>query len=137
MRRPLLALVLVLGALALGALAARPAAAQAAGTPVRMEITGVADTTFTFSVVKQPWVRPGQIGMVIDPTRSDALVARFRVTGVANGIASAVVTGQTMPLATTHLVLLRRPPRHWYAQPLFWTGALVGGLLGLLVGAGL
>lgn len=137
MRRLLVVLMLAIGACALSALAARPLAAQSPGTSVRMEITGVADTTFTFSVVKQAWVKRGQIGMVVDPTRSDALVARFRVTGVANGIASAVVTGQTMPLATSHVVLLRRPPTRWYAQPLFWAGALLGGAVGLLVGTGL
>ena len=99
---PRLALLFVL-ALGLGALAPRAGAQERA---VRFEITEAQDTVFSFAVGRYPWVAPGQRGIVVDPRRRDVLVARFRVLRVQDGVATALVTGQTTTLSTSHAALL-------------------------------
>ena len=84
----------ILAALAfLTLLTTAPTTARAQETAVRFTVTQVGDTTFTFRVGDQVWVRQGLRGIVVDPRQQDVLVARFRVTRVANGQANAVITG--------------------------------------------
>ena len=112
-----------------------PARSTAQETAVRFPVATVSDTTFAFQVGQQRWVRQGLVGIVVDPTQQDVLVARFRVTRVAGGRAQAAVIGQTTSLTTQHTVLLDVPAIPWYRQQLFWIGAGAGGLLGLLIGS--
>lgn len=109
--------------------------ADAQETAVRFEISGVADSTFSFATGRHPWVARGQRGIVVDPRRRDALVARFQVTRVEDGLATAVVTGQTAPLSTQHAALLTQPsPPFWKHAP-FWVGLLIGGIAGWAIGS--
>jgi hypothetical protein len=111
----------------------RPASAQAQSGYVRFDVASVADTTFTFATSGARWVSPGQVGLTVDPAHGDALIARFRIARVVAGTATAVVTSQTARLTTSHVVLLAQPKRPFYAQPWFWGGAVVGGVIGFLV----
>ena len=97
---------------------------------VRFEIIAVSDTTLSFRSGDAHWVRRDQTGSAVDPRRRDALVARFRVVRVRNGVATALVTGQTTAVSTDHVATLREPPRSWFRAPTFWAGLLVGGALG-------
>ena len=101
---------------------------------VRFEIRSVGDSTFTFDIGKEQWVSPGRMGIAIDPRRRDQLVARFRITTVESGRATALITGLTTPLTVDHLVVMREPPRRWYIQRAFWIGLLGGALVGFGVG---
>ena len=122
-------------ALALFALAAiAPVAAHGQETAVRFAVTQVGDTTFTFRLGDQTWVRQGLRGIVVDPRQQDVLVARFRVTRVANGQASAVITGQTTNVSTSHSVLLEIPATPWYKQRFFWLGTAAGAVIGFVIG---
>jgi uncharacterized membrane protein YoaK (UPF0700 family) len=47
-------------------------------------------------------------------------------------LALAVVTGQTTRLTTSHVALIDRPPKNWYAQPTLWIGAVVGVVIGVI-----
>lgn len=124
-----------LSALILVALVAiAPTAAHGQETAVRFAVTQVGDTTFSFRVGDQVWVRQGLRGIVVDPRQQDVLVARFRVTRVANGQANAVITGQTTNVSTSHSVLLEIPATPWYKQRLFWLGTAVGAVVGFVVG---
>ena len=116
--------LLLLGA---GALAASRLDAQ--DTAQRFEITTVGDTTFQFAVPNAPWVSRGQQGIAVDPRRRDGLVARFRVLSVANGIADALILGQTQKVTTDHVALVTPPPPRFYSRWTFWSG-LGAGLLG-------
>ena len=78
----------------LGPLVAR-GAVGAQQRAVRFEITAVSDTTLLFRAGTARWVHAGQTGTAVDPRRRDALVARFRVLTVRDGLATALVTGQT------------------------------------------
>ena len=98
--------------------------------PARFFIHTVGDTTFSFSVPSDPWVKPGMEGLAIDPARRDSLVARFRVAKVDWGEAMAVVTGQTTALTTQHVALLRMPEPPWYRRKQFWVGLALGAGLG-------
>ena len=119
-----------LGLSLLLAAAAPEALAQASAT--RFEITAVGDTTFTFRVGGPiEWVRRGQRGIVVDPRRRDVLIARFRVTDVRNGEATALITGQTTVVETEQVALLTRPETPWYRQRTFWLGLLLGGAIGV------
>lgn len=120
--------VLVLCGLAL----AQPAQAQSRA--VRFEITAIGDSTIVFRTGIAKWVRPGQLGVAVDPRRRDELVARFRVEAVREGSATAVITGQTTALTQDHVVVLDEPRRSAYASPAFWIGILVGGALGFIGG---
>ena len=124
-----------LSALTLFALVAiAPTAVRAQETAVRFTVTQVGDTTFTFRVGDQVWVRQGLRGIVVDPRQQDVLVARFRVTRVANGQANAVITGQTTNVSTSHSVLLEIPETPWYKQRLFWLGTAAGAVIGFVIG---
>jgi hypothetical protein len=123
--RPLAALSLLL--LALGA----APAARAQESATRFEITEVGDTTFTFRLAdRSGWVRSGLAGIAVDPRRRDLLIARFRVVGVREGLATALITGQTTLVETEHVALLTRPRTPWYRQRAFWVGLLLGGGIG-------
>lgn len=126
-QRILLTLALVIGALA-------PAALRAQDTAVRFEIRSVGDSTFTFAAAQAPWVARGQKGIAVDPRRRDGLVARFVVLGVDDGVANALILGQSQKVTTDHVVLLRPPREHWYASKRFWSGALGGLAVGLVAG---
>jgi hypothetical protein len=110
--------------------AATPAFAQAGY--VRFDVASVADSGFTFTTSGAGWVVRGQVGLAVDPAHGDALIARFRVTDVRDGRATAVVTGQTARLTTSHVALLAQPKPPFYRQPLFWVGAVAGGIIGFV-----
>lgn len=109
--------------------------AHAQESAVRFEITGVADSTFSFAVGAHDWLRAGQRGIVVDPRRRDALVARFRIQRVQGGLATAVVTGQTTALSREHAALVDRPAPAFFRQPVFWIGLVLGGVAGYLIGS--
>ena len=127
---------LLLGiALALGALVAVPRVGGAQQVAARFEIASVGDSTFTFAIGTQSWVAQRRTGIVVDPTRRDAQVARFRILGVEEGVVTALVTGQTTLVTTQHFVVMSPPPPPpWHKRSVFWAGAGAGGLLGLLLG---
>ena len=115
------------------AVASAPVGAQQLAA--RFEVTSVGDSTFTFAVGSMRWAATRSRGIVVDPARRDALVARFRILGVQNDTVTALVTGQTSRVTIEHFVVLNPPPPpKWYARPSFWGGAALGALAGLLVG---
>ena len=124
----------VLGTAAAAALAA-PAGAQ--DLTQRFSITTVQDTTFTFAVGRTRWVKPKQRGVAVDARARDVLVARFRVVRVENGVATALITGETTRLAPVHTVVMDRPPDRWYRRPIFWAGLVSGLVVGAFGGASL
>jgi len=126
---------LLLAVTAAVALVARPAAAQE--LTQRFSISEVGDTTFTFAVGNTRWVKPKQRGIAVDARERDALVARFRVLSVEQGVATALITGQTTRVTPSHTVMMQRPPERWYANPRFWAGTVVGLVGGVLAGSAL
>jgi len=122
-------------ALVVGATAPTPASAQMLERTVRFQVAAVGDSTFTFTPGQLRWVKTGTRGMVVDPRRRDALVARFQVLGVNGGVATALVTGQTTALTQDHVAVLEVPMRPWYASSLFWAGAILGLLGGAAIGS--
>jgi len=108
--------------------------AHAQSRAVRFEITAIGDSTIEFRTGLARWIRPGQLGVAVDPRRRDALIARFRVESVREGSASAVITGQTTALTADHVAVLDEPRRSAYASPAFWIGIVVGGALGFIGG---
>lgn len=126
--------VRILLALALACAAGAPRAARAQDNAVRFEIRTVGDSTFTFAAPQAPWVARGQKGIAVDPRRRDGLVARFVVLGVDDGVANALILGQSQKVTTDHVVLLRPPRMHWYASKRFWVGALGGLAVGFAAG---
>ena len=119
-------------------LAAAPPLAARAGaqeTAARFEIGVVHDSTFRFAIGRQRWVAPSQSGIAVDPTRRDALVARFRVLSVRGDSATALITGETTRVTDQHVALINVPQPTWYRTGQFWRGAILGLVLGL--GAGL
>lgn len=129
MRRLLLLCSLVVMALA-GA-----SGAGAQETAVRFEISTVGDTSFTFRPGRHGWVSRGQRGIAVDPRRRDVMVARFHVVSIREGVAMAVITGQTTTIGLEHVALITQPQPQWYARPSFWAGAGVGLIVGALAGA--
>ena len=127
---------LVLGAaLALGALVGAPRAAGAQQVTARFEIATVGDSTFTFAIGPQRWVEQRTRGIVVDPARRDALVARFRILSVSEGVVTALVTGQTTLVTTQHFVVMNPPPPPpLLKRPAFWSGTAAGTVLGLILG---
>ncbi len=127
------AVLSVLSLFAVVTLGIAPAHAQE--TAVRFPVVDVADTTFSFRVGGQQWVRPGLRGIVVDPRQRDVLVARFRVSSVNGDVAQAVITGQATSVSTTHTVLLDIPKQAWYKQRGFWLGTGLGAAIGFLIGS--
>ena len=128
---------LMIGA-ALVAGAVVPARAQAQQVAARFEISTVGDSTFTFAIGSQKWVAQRDRGIVVDPARRDALVARFRILGVVDGVVTALVTGQTTLVTNQHFVVMNPPPPpRWHHRPAFWAGSAVGTIVGLVVGGAL
>jgi hypothetical protein len=126
----------LLSALAfVAALSATPAIASAQETAVRFPVTQVGDTTFSFRVAEHVWVKQGMRGIVVDPRQQDVLVARFRITGVSNGQAIALITGQTTSVSTSHSVLLEVPSKPWYRERTLWLGGAIGIAVGFLLGS--
>ena len=115
-------------------LLAVPGSARAQETAVRFPVVDVGDTTFTFRIGDQRWVRTGLRGIVVDPRQRDVLIARFRVSNVNAEIARAVITGQATSVNTSHTVLLDVPRQPWYKQNSFWLGTAIGALAGFLLG---
>lgn len=125
-----LALAAALGA---SALFAAPAGAQQLAA--RFEITAVGDSTFTFAHGAQTWVAARGRGIVVDPARRDALVARFRIIGVNDGVVTALVTGQSARVTDQHFAVVNPPPPpRWYQRGAFWTGTAAGAVVGTLIG---
>ena len=124
---------LTVGLVTLTSLAA-PSRARAQETAYRFEIASVGDSTVSISTEKHEWLRVGQRGIAVDPMRHDALVARFVILKVdaEHKLALAIVTGQTTQLTTSHVALIDRPARSWYAQPTLWIGAIVGVVIGMV-----
>lgn len=123
-----LAALLVAGA----AGASRAGAQQVAA---RFEITSVGDSTFAFWIGTQAWAATRGRGIVVDPARRDALVARFRILGVTGDTVMALVTGQTSRITTQHFVVMPPPPQpRWFRRGAFWGGGALGALLGVVVG---
>jgi hypothetical protein len=121
-------LTVMMAALAMVAFAPEVHAQQR--PPARFFIHTVGDTTFSFSVPSDPWVRPGMEGLAIDPVRKDSLVARFRVAKVEWGEAMAVITGQTTAVTNSHVAILRMPEPPWYRRKQFWVGLIAGAGVG-------
>lgn len=130
MRRARVRLAVVAVALLFGA-ASR---ADAQEVVARFRIEEVRDTTFTFTIGKQRWVRPGRRGQAVDPARNDEFVAEFRVLQVAGETAEAVITGQTRRLLPEHVAIMLPPERPFWRQALFWVGMVGGAVLGFAAG---
>ncbi len=109
-------------------------AAHAQSRAVRLEITAIGDSTIEFRTGLHRWIRPGQLGVAVDPRRRDELIARFRVESVREGSATAVITGQTTAVTADHVAVLDEPRRSAYKSPAFWIGIVVGGALGFMGG---
>ena len=132
MRRVSLACCLALAC----ALVTAPVGAQQLAA--RFEIASVGDSTFTFLTGPQRWVTPRTRGIVVDPARRDALVARFRIMGVRADTVTALITGLTTRVTPDHFVVLNPPPPPpWYKRNFFWGGAAVGTLVGIVLGGAL
>lgn len=106
-------------------------AAEAQRRAVRFEIMAVGDSTLQFKVGTAGWVRRGQTGMAVDPRKRDELVARFKIMRVSDGAAMALVTGQTTALSTEHVATLEEPKRPWFRAKTFWSGLLLGAVMGI------
>ena len=126
-----------LRALLVAAVLCAPAIGRAQDSAVRFPILSVGDSTFTFSITQVPWVARGQQGIAVDPRRRDVLVARFRVLSVTDGVADALIIGQTQRVNTDHVALLREPNNAWYARRSFWVGTIGGTIAGFLIGLAL
>jgi hypothetical protein len=113
---------------------AAPSTVAAQDLSQRFSIAEAGDTTFTFAVGRTRWVKPRQRGVAVDARERDALVARFQVTGVRAGMATAMITGQTRRVTPDHTVIMQRPPERWYRNPRFWAGAVVGLVSGAFAG---
>ena len=111
-----------------------PAAVRAQDSAIRLEIRSVGDSVFSFNSSPVSWIARGQQGIVVDPRRRDVLVARFRVLSVEAGVGNALILGQTQPVSTEHVALLREPRPHWFSSKSFWFGLAAGVVGGVLVG---
>ena len=111
------------------------AAGQAQRPAHRYFVDSVADSTIVFHVSgEHGWVRPGHVGIAVDPRRRDALVARFRVLSVDRHRVVALVTGQTTMLTPEHVALLDEPRRRFYRTRGFWAGTFLGAIIGAVAG---
>ena len=120
--------------LAAAASATLATGAMAQDLSQRFSISDVQDTTFTFAIGNTRWVKAKQRGVAVDARARDMLVARFRVLRVQNGIATALITGETTRIGPMHTVVMDRPPDRWYRRSLFWAGAVLGFLAGVAGG---
>jgi hypothetical protein len=111
---------------------ASPLAAQRA--EIRAEVMGVGDTTVAFKPGEQKWLKAGMRVIAVDPRRRDVLVATLRVMSVRPERAEAVITGQTMPVTTDHVVILVPPRKPWYLQRPTWLSTLGGLIAGFALG---
>lgn len=114
--------------------AAVPARAQVTGT--RFEIKAVGDSTISFERGAARWVRPGQVGIVVDPRQRDALIGRFRVVAVDSNLATGLITGQTTRMGTDYWVILHEPPPRFSRRLLFLGGLILGFAAGVISGIG-
>jgi hypothetical protein len=115
-----------------GAITFAPRSAHAQSAHARFDIDSITDSTFTFVVGRAHWVARGQTGLAVDPAHDDELIAEFRVVQVERGVATAFVTGQTARVKTGHVAVMEPPGRAFYRQPLFWAGAVAGGIIGFV-----
>jgi len=111
-----------------------PAAVRAQDSAIRLEIRSVGDSVFTFNSSPVSWIARGQQGIVVDPRRRDVLVARFRVLSVDAGMGNALILGQTQPVSTDHVALLREPRPRWFTSKTLWLGVAAGAAGGFVVG---
>lgn len=125
MLRPLLVAALLL-------LPAHAAGAQQESA--RFYVDSVGDSTFVFRVGNARWLRTGNNGIAVDPGRRDARVARFVVLRVADGRATALVTGQTTFVTTDHVAVVEMPRRRFWQERRFWAGLVIGGVFGTAIG---
>jgi hypothetical protein len=102
---------------------------------VRFLVSQVRDSVVEFQQGTAKWIKRGKLGFAVDPARRDALVAQLRIDRVAGGMVTAVVTAQSQPLSTDHVVILDQPPPAWYKRLSLWAGLAVGAALGFLAGA--
>ncbi|MBL8959182.1 MAG: hypothetical protein JNJ98_04955 [Gemmatimonadetes bacterium] len=117
------------------ALVAAPFVANAQRPATRFEITAVTDSTLSFRTASAGWIKTGRAGIAVDPRRRDQLVARFEVVAVADGIATALITGQTTDVSIDHVATVVEPETPWYRRKSFWVGLLLGGALGGAAGS--
>jgi hypothetical protein len=110
-------------------LIAVPAIAHAQLGSARFDIDSIGDSTVTFAIGNTHWVHAGQTGLAVEPRRHDELIARLRIIRVANGSATAVITGQTSRVSEGQVALIRRPAPPFYTVGLFWIGAAVGAAI--------
>ena len=123
---------LLLAVLALLASFTAPVRAQVTGT--RFDILQVTDTTISFRKGAAAWIRPGLVGIVVDPRQKDALVARIRILDVARDTVAALITGQTTRLGTQHVAILDEPRPRFPRTLVFWSGLVIGFLAGAMAG---
>ena len=107
-------------------------AVSAQESAYRFTIARAGDSTFTFPVARNDWVKKGMRGIAVDPARRDALVARFRITLVDHDSAVAFITGQTTRVSTDLVALLERPTKPWYLRSTFWLGGVLGAIIGVV-----
>jgi len=119
--------------LAAALLAIASVAAHAQQGAYRFEITAVGDSTIAFRAPDAPWMKRGLKGIAVDPTRRDALIARFTVLRVEGQLATAVITGQTAKVTTGYVALVEAPGKAWYAQPAVWIAGGAGLIAGILI----
>lgn len=117
------------------ALVAAPFVANAQRPATRFEITAVTDSTLSFRTASAGWIKTGRAGIAVDPRRRDQLVARFEVVAVADGIATALITGQTTDVSIDHVATVVEPETPWYRRKSFWVGLVLGGTLGGAAGS--
>lgn len=98
----------------------------------RFGISNAGDSTFSFPISRNDWVKKGMRGIAVDPARHDALIARFVVTRVARDSAVALVTGQTTRMTTDFVALIERPTKAWFLRPTFWLGSVLGAIIGVV-----
>jgi hypothetical protein len=98
----------------------------------RFNIASAGDSTFSFPLSRNDWVKRGMHGITVDPARHDALIARFVVTRVKGDSAVALVTGQTTRVTTDLVALLERPVKPWYLRSTFWLGGVLGAIIGVV-----
>lgn len=122
----------LVAALGFALVLAAPAEAGAQRSVARFYVDSVADSTFSFRIgPNDDWVRVGATGTAVDPARRDALVAQFRVVSLWGNRATALVTGQTTFLTMDHIAVLAPPERRFYRDRSFWSGTLLGLLIGV------